>query len=642
MRRRELVADKSAMLQRRVISFVVIDSRGGKPMIRFLNRLASAQLPKARALLLCIGIVALTWEARADVTYVTLHSYGNGTVINTLATVIVIRYGWVPNGANDPEFRPDHNTLANSAAVFGTKYMNTVTQYYSQLAYYGQPHYIDNVVPAISYYNFSTPPPFPYTSGTAEQTVVDTVARGYYPGGTPANTVFVLSYPKQPAGQEGHILYKKGLACAFHDRTPAALNIYVALSPEQALCGIPNNFEHELAETLTDPKSADALPGWFGSSGEEIGDKPCNSVANLAEFKLLPDTSAYPYVPLQTLYSDFANGGSGGCVFSRGTISDTVVLGTNNQIYDSLYRYGIQYGWSSRGSPPGVTLVSSPATATSDVNGYQDVVALANTGDIWHSWGPNLWDNYYNPYYTSGIWVGFSGRPDIVSINPRRLDIYSELTGPFGGAIIPYLGHKKVDNNVQSPWEKIGSGVGQTALPFTPASSPGVTSGGPYKNQNGSMADEIDVVILDNASPQKNLWWGSSTDGSTFFWTNGGHPPGFTFLVGDPDVSSSLHGTVDIFVEDTDGEIVHGIISTLGLTPSNVQWDGSSLGSPTGHFVKAGSGVSAVGMGDGRKMISVQADNNEIWNRLCDEYGWVAWYRVAPGVTYVRPDLSAW
>ena len=72
-------------------------------MIRFLNRLASAQLPKARALLLCIGIVALTWEARADVTYVTLHSYGNGTVINTLATVIVIRYGWVPNGANDPK-----------------------------------------------------------------------------------------------------------------------------------------------------------------------------------------------------------------------------------------------------------------------------------------------------------------------------------------------------------------------------------------------------------------------------------------------------------------------------------------------------------------------------------------------------------
>ena len=260
------------------------------------------------------------------------------------------------------------------------------------------------------------------------------------------------------------------------------------------------------------------------------------------------------------------------------------------------------------------------------------MIELATSGDIWHLWGPNLWENYGR---LSGY--TFAGRPDIVSIKPGRMDMYTQLTGS------QFLAHKKVDVTGGMPWEKIGSAGTVTPLPFTPGSSPGVTSGGPYPATFPyGIADEIDVVILDNASPQKNLWWGLSQNGTSFTWTNCGHPAGFTFLTGDPDLSASIPGGVDFFVTDTDGAVLHGWVSDTGggnFQPSPFQWDPYSVDSPPGLF--ATTGVSAVAMGDARIMISVAANNNQIWNRLYD-YGWNPWYLVPNNWLHRRPDLGAW
>ncbi len=233
------------------------------------------------------------------------------------------------------------------AGMGGTKYNGLQTQYCDNIgsgstscAGNAYAHYVTNTRKVLAGV-WIDPSPVPaaiVTSGLAEQVTQDPIAQEAMKAAThfnpkaidPDATVFVYTPPGTTATAYGTVY------CAYHNEIAnvggnGLKYAFLPYVPEQgAGCGANYGYRtddafghgymdpyseasgHEYAEAVTDPDTFPYQDGWNDASQSENGDK-------CAYFNVTDLPFGSQMFAVQPLWSNEANGGTGGCAFKRGT-----------------------------------------------------------------------------------------------------------------------------------------------------------------------------------------------------------------------------------------------------------------------------------------------------------------------------------
>jgi serine protease len=216
-------------------------------------------------------------------------------------------------------------------AVGGSSWLNTVTQYCQGLPSgtifcngAGTPVGNQAYMFAASWYDNGSAAP---TKPTQSQIAAEAVRAAQYFGNTGSGSNDTTQYVIATANGYNSSGFGKQY-CAYHSYTTSnygdiAYTNLPYITDAGSSCGA--NFNglgpdagitivegHEAAETMTDQFPS---TGWLDSSGSEIGDKCAwiSSGQGASADVTFPDGATYP---VQSLWSNAFNGGSGGCVLS--------------------------------------------------------------------------------------------------------------------------------------------------------------------------------------------------------------------------------------------------------------------------------------------------------------------------------------
>jgi hypothetical protein len=422
----------------------------------------------------------------------------------------------------------------------------------------------------------------------------------------------------------------------FHDEITGAIGAppFISLPGNTDYSHDPHTTQHEFAELITNPLlNGETQSAYWsippGSGGGEMGDICQASEPDgggsllLRSFQLLPLSRApYNVFPLQSLQSNLSNNGSGYCVFSYETRSDTFVLGTDLNLYHSQDTTGT---WSSWGHIGTSFLGSAPATVSHDPK-YIDVYETSAAGDIWHIASQDggathtIWQNWGHPSTFT-----FSGRPAVTSWGSNRMDIYAVAQTGSSKA----LWHRSWDDGNDSGWLLV------LTPSFTVSSPPGATSWGPAN---------VEVALVDTAG---NLQVGTSTDGQTITWLNEGNTTPALDVNAAPDIGSHDANSYDVYATDTSylsPGLEHFYYSSTAIPTTGWNRLGNSYDADPvhGQKVKIGTGPTIVGRGDQRFMLEYTGQDGSVWQREYD-FGFKSWTQILySSGTFYDADVSAW
>ncbi len=564
-------------------------------------------------LVLLAGIFAPAHSRAGNLEYLCTTGQPNGVH----AQVVIIYWGWYDSSGNWSDPLGEAPVVESFVrGIGGTRYWNTLTQYYQSQLNCASPEVIQNATVPIFYIyrDYSSQPGLAPTQD-AEWAEVDGVA-AVLGNPDPANTIYILAYPRSalPPGMQGD---EHKWICGYHDRTRNLLPIgdpnrhqYVAEPYFEAFgarpdfakrCGGVNTTygaitqlaQHELAESIT--------YGWTenAASLQEIGDL-CEGASLRERVQLGPSSDPNGRVNIQPLWSNAAQRNGGACAWAWATRSDYFVLGTDGNVYRELVPNSSYESWGG----PTSSIVAAPAAVSHDP-GYVDLFVHSANGHIyqaytqdsaathhgWYDWGAAP-----SPY-------SFYGKVSVASWGSNRIDLFVGGQSSSGARA---LFHRSWDAGVATAWTQI-------PVSYSPASSPAATSWGPSR---------IDVVQVGADGVLHQL---SSLDG-TSFTEDSWAPPGTT-LTGDPDIGSHLQGYLDAFVGDIGGQIWHAYQYPSAQAPGGRVHGWDTLPNPPSVVMRTPSNPSVVGMGDYRLRVNVTDTNGASWANFYD-YSWSGWQQV--------------
>jgi hypothetical protein len=495
----------------------------------------------------------------------------------------------------------DTNSDPLQELTFGEQFMSTlngsrfngdITQYYQFTGFNGTPanacngsvqRFNVNATQQLVGQQFFVNSPAPPTSTPdcdLEQSVIDSIAP-ILPGDA---AIFLQLGPG--------VVMSCNSACAYHNVTangnPYAVIPYVT-GPDS--CGpsiydtLGADLNHEYAEMLTDPR----FTGWTDGGLGEIGD-PCADwhAFPLQQLQILPTGSPGPaaHAGFQPLWSDAANSGTGGCVYSYVANSANFFTKSDGQ----MWRQVNNNTFASVFGTPGASFTSAPSVVTSGPPTY-DVFAFDSAGHLGHM--------FQNPFSQEGAdnWGGpptgttFLFRPEVASMQINRLDVF--ISAKVNGVNRNRVYRRTRNNSADSGWVSLG------APTTTVRSGPAAVSWG---------FGELDVFVVGSDG---NLYRSSSTNGTNFSaWSSVGRPSGVT-LTGTPDVASWGQGRLDVFMVNSAGTLSHYFFDQGGGFSG---WD--TWPAPSG--VRLTGSPTATGMGDQRLRVSAVTTTGQFVQYMWD------------------------
>lgn len=454
-----------------------------------------------------VGLIsALFWSGRAEAACspdgtgclgVWLGSYGPGAVLVNPKFVIVY-WGW--NGEDTSNNKPYLRQTV--ASLGGTKYWNTLTQYYQYLPNSNAFQHITNspnlLLAEVVDNNY---PGAPLTVAQ-EQAYVDSL-HGSFPS---PDRVIILALPPYATYVDSNGVWHSGgpstgSNCASHFEARTAPFIELPYQGPGSGCGITvgaavsSNAMHEMAETATNPHPA-TFPGWAGDINE-IGD-PCTAdFINMGTiWRTTEPTIGISNLVGQALWSQQEAGAHlappAGCV---GSLATNWVGGSNLSGAISYWNGAMPFtGWhtTNAGGFPGTAVQSYAGRPPSNADTVSDVGVSA-----WPHGGANFWVVDSNRHLQQTWGSGWSdwglaplgyqwiGTPSVASWAEGRVDIFAFASG--GGDV--HLFHLVWDAGAQYGWHDLGHApcLGQFCIPTYWAGSPAAV---------GSDFGRIDVFVM--------------------------------------------------------------------------------------------------------------------------------------------------
>lgn len=258
------------------------------------------------------------------------HGGVGGIGVETTPTVFLVFWGFNTDGSNDPSGEASY--LQNFLnGVGGSSWLNIVTQYCQGIASGtsnctgGQS--ISNPSGILAGTWTDNVDPLPRRIGQSN-IAAEAVAAATHFGNTTATSNESVQYMIATPFDQNQRGFPNSF-CAYHTYAPSTVDGNVAFDylpyiPQAgALCGAgavnnPGTLDgvsivagHEVAEAITDQFPAG---GWLDQNGLEIGDK-CEFISSGAGAPFDITLSGEPYA-VQTLWSNAANAGAGGCATS--------------------------------------------------------------------------------------------------------------------------------------------------------------------------------------------------------------------------------------------------------------------------------------------------------------------------------------
>lgn len=483
--------------------------------------------------------------------------------------------------------------------------------------------------------------PMPSTTGrndlATEKMIVDRVHDCQYgTDGIFGDTIYILALPYGVQGSKTGSDGADGFTCGAHFTTPSGVPFVeqqyfsgvdrcfaFGLEPAETVASsVTSTAFHEIAEAIVNPivddEYSDPYHGWGalpGSSGEELGDRPCQDRTKL--FRAPMSVAPY-YMWLQPLWSNNATDQGGDCVQSyRSDIDfDNFVVSGND-----LYHSAAGGAWEDWGTPFAPKPLSRPSAIsgapTYTPNSNENHVFVQDArGDVWERWdrGPE------------GGWMAWgnaspalNGRPEAVAPRTNRFDVF--VVDIFGRL----QWNSRADGALDIPaWTAIGFPGGFRG---TLKSSPAVVSWSPLREDVFAITygDE-----LWHTSVSAGDWTREQHDWDQIAWPS---PGDFGGPKGDPDATSWGDQRLDLVIFDSRNQLWR--YSVDHASPDKGEW--SRWPDPP----VVSSDPSIVSLGEGRLVVSVLGADCHIykstWSRRANFGPWVS----QGGCASKGPDLSS-
>jgi hypothetical protein len=542
-------------------------------------------------------------------------------------TVVVDFWDWAAHGG-DPEGRKPV-ILATVQNLFGTKYWNTVAQYY-EIGAGGLSYNINNNPGAYLFYWNDDANPIP--SPVTDTAIRAEVARVHDLFLLSDETIVLVVTPGQVTNGPG---------CGYHDHISTHPRLGTPVDPpwvfaafvypweicgESVAAAMSENTVHELSEAVVNPFNG-------GTTWRQAGVPSDNEIADVCDYapylpaELQRRTGSVGPITTMRLWSNDYNWGAGGCVFARSTRDDTFVVDSNfhlewrgasggptdsGRTFSDWGNFGTALGWPSASSW-GYNRLDVFARADPDIHHLYTDDGGAHR--YWHSYG-----------HPSGYLL--TNDPSTISWRPLEVAVFTFGAPSQSGTRV--LFRRDWDDGADTGWAALSN------APVQPLYGPTAIAGA-YDEPNGTPDTERQDPFY--VGVDGNLWHGWALkhapdppwDPYYWQWDNWGKPT--ANLVGPPSVASMQRNHLDVYVRNSQGSISHRWCL-------NQQCGWADLYAPPSPIA---GGVSAVGLGDGRLLVQTPCGNGKIYRNMWQPSGWSGWSAsTTTGVSYGGISTSSW
>jgi hypothetical protein len=433
---------------------------------------------------------------------------------------------------------------------------------------------------------------------------------------------------------------------------------YPAGTPNPAPDGADGQMEaaiqHEMAELFTDPTGSTGT-GWTSTNSTgtcQVGDFCHNNYFFVQTQPLFNNRYSAngacsggigncSQIQVQQLWSNETSG----CVYGRTEAAVEFGVGWDGKLWwggvQADTQNDVQWtpGWGTWGSAPGGsgTLIGKPAV-TSWGPWRVEAFVLDSAGNMEHGYSDDgardgYWEVFSNNLAGSYYFDTSSeiSQPDAASSGAGNTEAFAFMRSSTGGATI--LAATTYDNAGWSGFAPV------TPLYSAPKSK--ISAAAFMASGVGSTVPANERTFLLSYIDTNDVLWIGTLDETGHAGANLGSPVwqeyGVTnmFTPQDLDIAISSPGRYDILIRDTSGNVWDCFSANGGLSAPSC----GNFGHPAGVTINGTPG--AVGMGDGRLLVSAQGSDRTGYSYFVDQSQWTGWVHSGGGFNG-SIDVASW